>query len=158
VKGLAGELGAILDPLVDADPVEVSIAPGYMGVAEQWCWWESEYPEEGVVGPYASEAAAREAAAQNFTNSGMAYMIDQVYTEEQFRKTFKLPPTPTPEQKAASDEETAFAMGVTKREDGAYTVGPPPDGRSVVEHLDELAKGEKKWIAGDHSDVPVSES
>lgn len=28
---------------------------------------------------------------------------------------------------------------VTRRADGAYTAGPPPDGRSVAVHLDELA-------------------
>lgn len=29
---------------------------------------------------------------------------------------------------------------VTRRADGAHTAGPPPDGRSVDEHLDELTR------------------
>lgn len=35
---------------------------------------------------------------------------------------------------------------VSRREDGAYTAGPPPDGRSVNEHLDELIARPLPWM------------
>lgn len=38
------------------------------------------------------------------------------------------------------EDDDAVLPEVTKRADGALTVGPPPDGRSVDAHLDELAK------------------
>jgi hypothetical protein len=36
---------------------------------------------------------------------------------------------------------------ITRRADGAYTAGPPPDGRMVEEHLDELTAG--IWLPPD---------
>lgn len=39
-------------------------------------------------------------------------------------------------------------LRVTRRSDGAYTAGPPPDGRSVDDHLDELASGRCKHLPG----------
>ena len=55
-----------------------------------------------------------------------------------------------PDDGAADDDECPYCdygcdrcsplVEVQKRSDGAYTAGPPPDGRSVDEHLGELAK------------------
>lgn len=105
------------NPISPAEPTPVSIAPGYMGDPTKWCWWESEYADDGVFGPYDSEQAVRELLAGE-----KWYVIEHVYTEESYRKVFKLP-------------------AVTKNADGLYTAGPPPDGRTVDEHLNDLIDG-----------------
>lgn len=38
----------------------------------------------------------------------------------------------------AAKDRIVHRPRATKRADGSYAVGPPPDGRSVDEHLDEL--------------------
>lgn len=34
--------------------VEATVSPGFLGNPDHWCWWESEYPEDGCFGPYSS--------------------------------------------------------------------------------------------------------
>lgn len=47
------------DPDVLAAMAECfSFGPGYMGDPTAWCYWSYDYPDEGSVGPFASEAAA----------------------------------------------------------------------------------------------------
>jgi hypothetical protein len=53
-----GDHGWLIKP-VDAlkhddsgDAIDVTVAPGYLGNPDQWCWWEYEYPEDGVFGGY----------------------------------------------------------------------------------------------------------
>lgn len=46
---------------------------------------------------------------------------------------------------------------VTRRADGAYTAGPPPDGRPVAVHLDELARRPERNREA-HSDGPAHAS
>lgn len=49
------------------------------------------------------------------------------------------------------------APRVTKRADGSYTAGPPPDGRSVDAHLDELASRPRGYNAENRTDYVQSD-
>jgi hypothetical protein len=42
------------------DVVDVTVAPGYLGNPDAWCWWEYEYPEDGVFGPFHTKDLAIE--------------------------------------------------------------------------------------------------
>jgi hypothetical protein len=50
------------------DEVPVTIAAGYLNDPTIWCYWETEYADEGSVGPFAS----REEAAAHAVSMGYA--------------------------------------------------------------------------------------
>lgn len=110
LKRMTDELAKIDDALEKVlgkpeDAACVSIGNGFGGDPAKWCFWETEYPEDMVNGPYESEAACR-LAVEDF------YM-----------------------------KNNPFGSGKT-----AYVI------ERVVPY-----KPKQRTIAGDHSDVPVSE-
>ncbi len=116
VKGLAGELGAVLDPLVaeankpsavhDVTPEQLASDPLYKTIAG------ASLGQEIIGKPLHDRLQDRKEDAPV-----EAFTVGRAVTDG----PFELPP-------------------VTKRDDGAYVTGPPPDGRSVDEHLDELTR------------------
>lgn len=59
----------------------VDVGPGFMGDLGHWCFWESEYPEEGAIGPYESKAEAI-AAALAYPGDGSMSYVDKLWTVE----------------------------------------------------------------------------
>lgn len=44
-------------------PDGFTVASGFLGDPEAWCYWDDEYPDEGSIGPFASAREAADAAA-----------------------------------------------------------------------------------------------
>lgn len=74
--------------MVDDDSVPCTVAPGYMGNKDQWCYWESEYPEEGVTGPFASAEEATEYLDGYAKVSRTPMHVERVLTFEECERIF----------------------------------------------------------------------
>lgn len=61
----------------DDDRALLSFAPGYMKDPLAWCYYETEYPEDGSVGPFGSLAEAVAHASEN-----EAWRIDEADLRE----------------------------------------------------------------------------
>ena len=48
--------------MIEPDDESVSYGPGYMGDATKWCYWSTDYPDEGSCGPFDSKHEAMEHA------------------------------------------------------------------------------------------------
>lgn len=83
------------DPILLADThdsTSVTIADYYLGIAGQWCYWESEYADDGVVGGgYPSEEAVRAAVARAALRSGTRMFVE--FVERDPPKDLLPPPT-----------------------------------------------------------------
>lgn len=53
------------DDEFDPDADIISFGPGYMGDPSKWCYWSTEYPEEGSTGPFDSQGEAEAHAKAN---------------------------------------------------------------------------------------------
>lgn len=62
VERLTRERDEALADAYDTEKPIATVLPGYMGNAEQWCYFAEEYPDDGSVGPFTSYGEAVEHA------------------------------------------------------------------------------------------------
>lgn len=72
------------------DAIEVTVAPGFLGNPDAWCWWEYEYPEDGVFGGYhTKDLVMEDIARQEQRDPTFHYHVSElveVVVDEHYRQ------------------------------------------------------------------------
>jgi hypothetical protein len=57
----------------------ITVSKGYQGDPNLWCFWESEYADEGSFGPYDSKQAVLDAVKAYAVETGESCHVDALF-------------------------------------------------------------------------------